>query len=292
MDTDFVFNKERSVKACIADGWRIFALNWRTYLKDLWVYLLLVGLTGAFLFELSVQYTCEHLLPAYRLTEMGGDPSLVKLIAAPAVTEAVYLLLALLLFIVAILCSYGRMWQMMKHFCTHNQMPEFPLYFSRHERAFALRTLCVNALFTVVCMVLTALVMFAALKWSLWIAAILLPLYIYTASTVCVCEIRFVLKGHSLNKSLRYTLKRSMGIPFIIQFITFIPATVLYVVFCMPLSVYLLSEWAGNSSLLMGDASGLPSFLPFLFFTLNTLGLALSMGVTTIRTWSLALKVG
>ena len=38
MKTDIFFNKERGIKGCISDGWRIFALNWRAYIKALWAY--------------------------------------------------------------------------------------------------------------------------------------------------------------------------------------------------------------------------------------------------------------
>lgn len=292
MENNLIFDKERSVKACIADGWRIFALNRGIYLKNIWVYLLLTGLTGAFLFELCIQYACERLLPAYRLTEMKGNPELVKLIALPALSEAVYLLLAFALFIVALYCSYGRMWRMMKNFSAENQLPRPSLHFSRSERSFALRMFGINLLFTVICIILTTLITAAALKWNLWIAVLLLPLFIYSFCTAGVSEIKYVLKDATLKESLVYGLKHSLGTPFIIRFITFIPATALYVICSLPLMTYTLSEWSGHNSVLMGDASGLPAFLPILFFIINTFCLAISLWCATVRTWTLVLKVG
>lgn len=291
MENNLIFNKERSVKACIADGWRIFALNRSIYLKNMWVYLLLAGLTGAFLSELCIQYICDHFLPAYRLTELDSDSELAKLIALPTLSETVYLLLAFVLFIMALYCCYGRMWRMMKHFSIENQLPRLSLHFSRDERSFALRMFGINMLFTIIFLILTAFVTAAALKWNTWISVALLPFFIYTICTVCVCEIWYVFKGASLKESLAYGLKHSMGIPFIIRFITFIPATALYVVCSMPPIVYALSEWAGYNSILMGDASGLPPFLPILFYVINTICLAISLLCITIRTWTLVLKI-
>ena len=45
MKENFIFTKERSVKACVIDSWRVFALNWRIYLQCCWIYVLLVGLS-------------------------------------------------------------------------------------------------------------------------------------------------------------------------------------------------------------------------------------------------------
>lgn len=292
MENNLIFNKERSIKACIADGWRIFALNRGIYLKNIWIYLLLAGFTGAFLFELGLRYTCDRFLPAYRLTEINSNPELVKLIAMPTLSEVVYLLLAFILFIVTLYCCYGRMWQIMKHFSAENQIRRLPLHFSHDERNFAFRMFVINMLFTIACFILTALISAAALKWNQWIAVMLLPLFIYTACTVCVCEIRYVLKKASLKESLVYGLKHSMGIPFIIRFITFVPTAAVYVVCSMPPIVYALSEWAGHNSILMGDTSGLPTFLPILFFVINTICMAISIWCATVRTWTLVLKVG
>ena len=38
MEKKIVYNKERGIKGCIADGWKMLALNWKDYLKQTWAY--------------------------------------------------------------------------------------------------------------------------------------------------------------------------------------------------------------------------------------------------------------
>ena len=74
MEKKIVYNKERGIKGCIADGWKMLALNWKDYLKQTWAYVLFAGLANAFFIEMLLQYVCEQALPAYLLlTSEGGD---------------------------------------------------------------------------------------------------------------------------------------------------------------------------------------------------------------------------
>ena len=84
MEKKIVYNKERGIKGCIADGWKMLALNWKDYLKQTWAYVLFAGLTNAFFIEMLLQYVCEQALPAYLLlTSEGGDAQTAKWMAVP-----------------------------------------------------------------------------------------------------------------------------------------------------------------------------------------------------------------
>ena len=91
MSANIVFNKERSIKACMADAWRMIVLNWKDYLRNLWPYLLIASIAYALFIEFSVQYACQQLLPALLLKESGGEADVVKLLATPTLSNIVVL---------------------------------------------------------------------------------------------------------------------------------------------------------------------------------------------------------
>lgn len=290
MKTDIFFNKERGIKSCISDGWRIFALNWRAYIKALWAYLIFTGMAGAFFVEMNVQYVCNHLLPALRLYQMKGNPEIIKMLAMPELSLLCYYILSAVVLGTALFCTHSRTIQLMLHYATEQALPQLPLPLLKEERATALRILKTNLSFGLLTAIITAGILAAAWKWQPWIALTLIPLYIYVSATANVCELQHALKCKSFKSSLVYALKHSMGLTFIIQFITFIPSALLCLVFIMPTCIYALTEWAGNNSMLMDDPSGLPSYLPFMFFILNAIGLACCAFVGSVRSWTLALK--
>lgn len=291
MEQEIIFNKNRSIKACVADSWKIVALGWLHYLKALWPYLLIFGLTGAFFIEIFVQYATQHLLPAYRLYQIKGDPQLIEYVALPGWDLGIYLLLSLLLLVAGTYCFAGRLLRVMQFYRDTDALPSRPrIALGRAGLRYGLRLLACDALFLVCFALLAGLIGFAAFKWSVWISVLLPFLIAYAWATVHVARLQYAFYGKPFLEALKYALKRSMGFSFLVQFITLIPSAFLWLVFGMPVAIYLLTELAANDSLLMGDPSGLPAYLPFLFFVLNSTGLALCALVSSVRTWALALK--
>lgn len=290
METDIIFNKERGIKGCISDGWRIYALNWRAYVKALWAYLLFTGMAGAFFVEMNVQYVCNHLLPALRLHQMKGDSEIIKILAFPEISLLCYYLLSVVILGIAAFATQGRTIQMMQHYAVHQALPQLSLPLMKQERATTYRVFKTTIVFGIFAILFTLGIGAAAWKWEAWIAILLLPIYAYLSTTANVCELQHALQQKSFKTSLVYSLKHSMGLTFIIRLITFIPSAFLCLVFIMPAVIYALTEWAGNNSVLMDDPSGLPSYLPILFFVLNSIGIACCMLVSSVRSWTLALK--
>lgn len=290
METNIIFNKERGIKGCITDGWRIFALNWLAYIKALWAYFAFTGLAGAFFVEMNVQYACNHILPALRLYQMNGNQDIIKMLAMPEFSLLCYYVLSAVILGIAVFTTHGRTIQMMQHYAAHQAIPQLPLPLSKQERCNAFRIFKTYLVFGLVATIITIGIMTAAWKWNLWIAIVLVPFYLYIQATINVCELQYALKRKSLKLSLIYSLKHSMGLTFIIQLITFIPSVMLCMVFLMPVCIYSLTEWAANNSILMDDPSGLPSYLSVMFFLLNAIGLACCMFVGSVRSWTLALK--
>lgn len=275
----------------MADAWRILAVNWRKYLRNTWVGFLIAALAQAFLFEMAMQYVCEHLLPALRFTQSGGDPEVGKLIALPNVFTAVYLFLAVVLSLVATYLCGGRVLRIINDYRAGNAMPmKKPLAFTNKEFMAALRLFAVDALTGIAFSLIVAGVALLCLKISPWFAIAVPPLYIYIWTTANIARLRYALAGKPFVASLRFSFRRSLGQMFIVQILTIIPALVFAAVLLMPSAIYALGEAASTDSLLRGDVTSMPGLLPFVFFLLNTLCFFILMLVQSWRTWSLGMK--
>lgn len=291
MEQTINFNKPRSIKACVIDAWRIGALNWRNYLKALWPHLLLLGITVSLFVEVAVRYATQHLLPAYKLMQYESEPKIIQYVATPNLSLGVCLLIAFICFLIGIYNFEGRLYYLIQRYSETDQFETAsrikPIKEARNNSSRLLRC---DALFMLCTILLLLTIGFAALKLSLWISILLPCLCIYSWSTANVARMQYAFGRKPLGKALKFAFRRSMGMSFMVQFITFIPAVLLWLIFGMPAIIYLLTEIGGHTSALMGDATGLPAYLPFIFFILNAGGLALCALVDSVRTWALAMK--
>lgn len=291
MEQSIPFDKPRSIKACVIDAWRIGALNWRNYLKALWPHLLLLGVTAALFIETAVRYATQHLLPAYKLLQYDSDPLLVQYVALPELTTLIYLLLAFGCMLVGIYNFEGRVFKLMQSYSQTDLLEaDKQLRPNKEVRSNSLHLLRCDTLFVLVTFILTLLIGWAALSVNPWIAILLPCLYLYIWSTANVARMQHAFRRKPLGQALKFAFRRSMGMSFMVQFITLIPAVLLWLIFGMPVAIYLLTELGGHTSALMGDATGLPGYLPFLFFVLNAVGIALCALADSVRTWALAMK--
>lgn len=291
MSKNISFDKERSVKRCVVDAWSIFALDWRSYLKNTCVYLLFVGLAAAFGIELLVRYLSEHALPAYRLYEMKGNPDLIKLIALPQLDSAVYMALSVVVLLIACYAFAGRMLRMIRFYAGTNKLPQkMSLWLSAKERKLGLRFFVMDAFFFVLALILTALISYGALQWFKWILLLLPVCLFYIWTTSHVARLNYAFRGQTFKEALRASLHKSLGYSLLVQMLMYIPAFFLYLTFLLPLFVYAFAALAGADSVLMGDALGIPDYLPVLFFFINSLGIAVCALVGMVRTWALAMK--
>lgn len=292
MEPTFVFDKERSLKGCIADGWRIFAIGWRNYLKFLLPYLVLVGLTGAFVLEMLTRYATHHLLPAYRLHQTGAHPDAVKLVGMPAADTLVYILLGVLLFLVATYFCAARIVSQILQYRQADSLPiSRGIRLQADERRLSVRLFDSDALFFAAGVVLTALFALAALKWSFWWLSPLPFAYVYLWSAANVCRMNHAFRQLSLAASLRSACRSGWLRQLVIQLVTLLPALVLWVISLLSPVIYVLTMLAGTDSLLVGDTPYLPGYVTFLFFMLNTLSFFAATLVSSIRYWPLTLRM-
>lgn len=291
MEQTIIFNKERSIKASAADGWRMVALGWKRYLAALWPQLLILAAAAAFLLEMTVQYVCDHALPAYLLADMGAQPEVVRAVALPSIPLGTYWTLALLIFVFAGACFLARVYSVMQVYRLTNAMPStMPLQMNRGEFEATRRIVLIAILAFLVFNLISLPVIYAALKWNPWIALVLVIIGSYLWASANLATLQYALFGKTLKASLVYGLKHGFGTSGILQFITLLPTLFGACVFLAPAVLYVCTEVAGTNSTLMSDPSGLPSYLPFLFFVINTVCFSLYKYFASLRTWTLALK--
>ncbi|MGM9853612.1 MAG: hypothetical protein ACI30N_06575 [Muribaculaceae bacterium] len=289
MKGNCIFTKERSVKACVIDSWRVFALNWRIYLQCCWTYVLLVGLSGAFLCEMCLQYAQNQLLPAWRLHEIGGPDEAVRAFLIPALDTLVYLLLSAAVFVCSLHILGGRVGGMIVRYGQTDKLDRARIALSSEERHMAGRLLRMNLLWCSILLVACTAIGYAAMAWSQWILLLLIPVLLYIWTTCNCARLGYMLLPVKYKEALKVSTRRSMGLAVILQVITLLPLILAACVLLLPPVIYGLTSLAAADTRLMGDAAGYPAYLPPLYFALSALGFTLLALLGTVRTWSLAM---
>ncbi len=289
MKENFIFTKERSVKACVIDSWRVFALNWRIYLQCCWIYVLLVGLSGAFLSEMCLQYAQNQLLPAWRLHEIGGPDQVVQAFLIPALDTLVYLLLSAAVFVCSLHVLGGRVGGMVVRYGQTDKLDRAHIALNCEERHMAGRLLRMNLLWCAVLLVVCTATGCAAIAWSKWLLLLLLPILLYIWTTCNCARLGYMLLPVKYKEALKVSARRSMGLAVILQVITLLPLVLAACILLLPTVIYWLTSLAAADTRLLGDAASYPAYLTPLYFALSTLSFTLLALLGTVRTWSLAM---
>lgn len=289
---NITFNKDYSIKSSIANAWKIFALNWKCYLKNTWVFLFIAGMSQAFLLEMTIQYVCQHALPALRIFQNMENTDLALAVAIPNVYLAIYWLLSLIIAIIGTYLCTTRIVRLIHEYRNTEKFPnQLPLFIGETDRLNAFKLFAIGALFFLLSLILIGLITWVSKKVSFWFLLLLPILVIYIWSTANVARVCYAIVGNSFMTSLKYALKRSLRQPFIVQILTLIPTFVIGICLTLPLVIYILAEIASTDSLLRGDSFGIPSFVPFFFYILNSVCLTAMSLVKSWRLWALSLNL-
>ena len=291
-ETKLIFSKDRSIKACMADAWRMIALHWKDYVKALWPYLLLAGMTSAFYVETNLQYVKEQALPALLLQESGGNAEVVKLLATPTAFNLTISILSFVLLVFGWLCFTSRLFKVIRHYADTDAMPQklpialdaTDLHCMMHIFSAALATIAGFLL-------ISAPFIFIAIKWSIW-AMVALPLIVlYFSSFGVLSVLRHALYDYRLAPSILYALKHAFGQVFILMLLTAIPVGIALLITSLPQATYVSSEIAFTQSLIMGDNATMPWGVPLACFIVNSLCTAIGLLISSYFTWAIGLKV-
>lgn len=292
MQTNLTYYKDRSVKACLADAWRMIALNWEAYLKQLFPFLLFAGLTAAFLLEVVLQYVGTQAMPAWLLLMSDGDAEAARWVARPSAVMAIYLVLTLALCFFGELCYKARLTKTIYAFSQTNAMPKEKVHIqlSKAERGYMKRALTIAVVFILAFVIVAAIVGWLSVKFSAWIILIALLWGFYLLPAYKQAAIQYVLIGNNLKRSIMSGLKHAWGIPFILLILSSILTGIANAAALMPVIVYALSRLAAARSDWAGDGLNMPAYLTVVGFIINTCCIALSCLINSYIWWTLSLK--
>lgn len=275
----------------MADAWKIIALNWKTYLKALWPYLLIAGLTSAFYVEINLQYVREQALPALLLQESGGDAEVVKFLATPTLSNLVFSIISFVLLIFGYLCALSRQFKLIRHTKQNDALPKWlPLTLDRDDFHSIVRILTSAMTMVAGFALISAPFIFIAFKWNMWALVVVPLIALYFASFGMLCTMRHALYEEPLAPSIRYSLKHAFGQVFILMLLTAIPVGICLLITSLPQATYICSVIAFTKSQLMADAPSLPWGLSVVCFIVNALCAAVSLLVSSYLVWVVSLK--
>lgn len=292
MASNIPFHKDRSIKLCIADAWRITALDWKVYLRSLASVLLLTGVADALLIMFLVQYHAGQGLPALLLRQDGVGQEVVGYVATPDVLTVVCLAASALLAAFAHLCLGARLFRLIGGYAASDNFPRnLRIALRRDEWPLVLRLLAVSAAYIVVGAAVSLPLLYLSTVCSPWFVVPVLVIWLYLWSACHVHSVRYALFGHGWWSSARCALRRGFGRCLILQLLVCIPVGWAAGVADLPALVYLLSRTAEVKSVLTGDAPAITAAVSFLFFLLILLGRVLKAALLTLCVLPLALKV-
>lgn len=294
METNLTFYKDRSVKACLSDAWKIIALNWKAYFKQLFPYLLFAGLTAAFLLEVVLQYAGEQAMPAYLLFMSDGDAETARWVACPSAITTIYIVLTWGLFLFGGLCYKARLTDTMHTFVQEGTIlkKRISVQLEKTERDYMKRAFIIATLFLIAFVIVASILGWLAVKFSRWLSVAILLWGLYILPAYKQAAIQYTLLGKGLKKSVLSGLKHAWGIPFILLILSGILTAIANAAALMPVVVYTLSKLAAAQSNWAGDGWNMPAYLTMVGFLINTFCFAISCLINSYVWWTLSLKEG
>ncbi len=287
--------RERSLRACIAAGWKLFAFHLRPYLAALWMPLLAAGCGYALFSFFFCRMYCTSALPAWVYTHSGLELGVAREFFFPAPTDWLWLLLFFVAAVAGSCLARGAVFAQIKYYVREGRLPKnLSAVGGTPLRRSALRLLVFDALWTFVLAAITAVVVGIAAVTSWWVLLLLLPIYIYGAVAVNIGEQFYLLRGLSLKESLvrSFTKGNNLSDYFVLLLLTSIPMFAVAIVGLYPNILLQLAYIVDGTGRLAGDASGMPDFMPLLFFILTAIGSAVVLLARSIQLWTLAFKTG
>lgn len=290
------FSTPRSIKRCIFDGWRVFALNWHAYLKFVLIYNVVGSLGVALFLEFITQYAGGQLLAAHLLGASGMQRDLVRFIAMPDMLQSTVLLFSGVAAVAGYYLVVARRMQQMAHYSRQGVLPPAAWLAQGDQtllaarRLFALDFPAVVVLFALVA-VLSYAAHFHSPLWLLILIAIW-PLWLVWRDAARVERLVY---GHTYARSWRNSFKvhsRRFGGLFIVQLLGILPRLFFATVCFLPAVLYLCNVCAVSVSRLADDPAALPVWLPAAYVLLNTAALTVYAVLAGATKWAFAMKAG
>lgn len=284
----------RGLKACLRDGWRIFALNAKKYILQLLPAALLVGVVSSLVLGFFYYIGLKHLVPIYVLTRGGNDPVLVNNTFGISNTLNFALLAALLIGLVAWMAARGVVWRQIQVFQQTDSLPEQRfLWLSKEVRRQKNRCLVYDAISVVPVILLLVLLVYLHLKWWVSLSILLVVAVILDNVMVAGCYL-YMIEGRNLKQSLKYAFHRGIrqwGGYFTLSLMTSIPVGAVAVGLLIAVVPYALGGVFNAMGMVIGEPSGMPLYATIINCVALLIGLTISFLMTTLQTWTLAFRV-
>lgn len=291
-NTKIEWRKQRGMRRCLLDGWRMVACGWKGYMRSLWATALAKALCAAFLLELFVQYISHFAQPAFRIWQTSPDSPLVGLLLYPDWSTALYMLIASIFMIACVYLLKGKLYEVIHGYACREGFGKRPRWgISPLALQSAYKSFKMDVLLYIPAIAL--LIICSLLLKSHWAACLSLCGLILVAlwSVAGVARPLYAFYGLSLAASLKTTFRKEWHRTWPLRFVEeiFILA-VGFVCWLSPIT-YILTVSAGTDSVLMGDPAGIPSYVPLLFFLTNALGFFVLFMFTTVAQWPVVLML-
>lgn len=289
------FEKTRSVRACLADAWRAYALQPGKYVVFLAIPLLLAGLAfTAAGYVVGLFYT-DCLLPLRLFARTGADAAALWKAWDPPVRAWMLVGAAILLTATGFFAWSGAAAAQIRYVRRAGRLPRATdTAVWRDALCCGGRALAVAALETVVMAVVGGGVGWLCAKSSgLWLA-LFAVIAVYVCVTGAIVTVSYAVEHRSFRSSLSLATKgflRMFGGFLIIGLLTFVPIGIVTFVAHLPLLTLQLSAHAAAMSCLMGDAVSAPALTPALYFSCGTMIGAFSLFNITMQLWAFSYRL-
>lgn len=288
------FYGQRSLRGCVADGWRVFALKPKTYLAGLLPGALLAGVGLALIWTMVCRFCTEFLLPIRIYLQAGYTNDEAWQQFGPLTTDYVLGAAACLVGLLALLVGRACVWAQIGHYARTNSLPSLrTLLRPKSIAAHCGRLLVYNVLTGLVLLLLAVPFSLLAVSGSEWWLLAVLPFWVFVLALAVPGRNAYLLAQGSLKTALKSGLREGWhhwGGYFLIMLLTAIPLLVAAAVLLLPLAPVTLAEFANVVNLLTNEPSGMPLYAQWTGRVLAVIGFAGTFLVGTLQTWSLAFK--
>ena len=285
--------KRNSIKSCIIESWKVFALNTKDYFKYLWIHLFIAGLGYALFSIISIHFYTDHIAPVMAFIESGHEPSLARTLFAPQITDYLVLATALFAFIFANYLMLGALFSQLRFYKATDSLPiASPFTFWKEIRKDSQKAFQFDLLFFVIIVVNSAFVTLISWLSSWWVMLLLIPVIIYWTVIGTTGRLQHVVENRTFKAAFKNAFKvghHKFGGYFILLLLTSIPMFIITYIALSPSSIIQFSYCADTLSQLAGDPTGIPPYVLILYIALATIGYVFFSIAYTLQQWPLAL---
>lgn len=254
--TPIVFYKERSIKSCLTDAWKVTSLNWKNYLFTLLPMLIFAGGADALFIDASLRFFLLSDFPALFFLNVFSWNGIIMVIMAMPKALIFYLIVTILLCGISHLLLFSHLVRLIRDYSKKDTISRIRgLRINREEWPCLWRTMWTFLSFGLIICLSSIMIIAIAFKYSLLILFILPILLLYLHSAYRIHSIGYALFYWPLKRSIVYSLKHAFGLGFILQILVIIPIGCAVLICDLPILVYVLSLFAELQNVALGDIS-------------------------------------